>query len=95
MPRICFCSGRASRQLTGEPDHIKTLFVENERLRIPRLPADPEAAEIEDLRAAMIAAIAVDVSDKALATARAANLTVRFSKMRVPDAWPIRPHRLL
>jgi TnpA family transposase len=35
----------------------KTLFVENGRLRIPRLPADPETAEVEQLRAAMFAAI--------------------------------------
>ena len=34
----------------------ETLFVENGRLRIPRLPADPETAEVEQLRAAMFAA---------------------------------------
>ena len=33
--------------------------------------------------------LAVDVSDTALAQARAANPGVRFANMRVPDAWPI------
>ncbi len=32
--------------------------------------------------------LAVDVSDTALAQARAANPGVRFANMRVPDAWP-------